>query len=384
MRLVILRPTIASAFIALGLAAAGCALSSAPSTPETSLPSLDKRGVADLGNGVGPRQDGARLFEMETFGGNGRTCSTCHRPEDGFSTTPASAQKRFAADPKDPLFRPPDSDDGVGNQYTRLLAHATIRVEIPLKCPNIWLEDDPTAKSVVLNRGIPELLNTPALDPTLMSDGRLANLDQQALAAIHDHVDPTVEPDAKDLQRIAQYESSDQFFSSNALRDFAHGGPAPELPPGKTAEEIRGRLHYLPDGLCGRCHSGPMLNTTTATSPVLGPGKRFNNTRTGELVPDQIINPFQRWHVIQADGTHRVFQTFADPGRMLITCKREDLTKFKIRSLWNVKNTAPYFHDNSAKTLEDVIAHYKQLFILRKLSVSDQDLADILAYLKLL
>jgi cytochrome c peroxidase len=56
----------------------------------------------------------------------------------------------------------------------------------------------------------------------------------------------------------------------------------------------------------------------------------------------------------------------------------------KIRSLWNVKNTAPYFHDNSAKTLEDVIAHYKQLFILRKLSASDQDLVDILAYLRLL
>jgi cytochrome c peroxidase len=69
---------------------------------------------------------------------------------------------------------------------------------------------------------------------------------------------------------------------------------------------------------------------------------------------------------------------------MLITCKREDLTKFKIRSLWNVKNTAPYFHDNSAKTLEDVIAHYKQFFILRKLPASDRDLADILAYLKLL
>jgi cytochrome c peroxidase len=208
-------------------------------------------------------------------------------------------------------------------------------------------------------------------------------LEQQALGAIHDHAHPIIEPDAKDLQRIAEYESTDEFFSSNALRDFAHGGPAPKLPPGNTAEEIRGRLHYLPDGLCGKCHSGPMLDTTTAAS-VLGPGQRFNNTRTGELVPDQIVNPFLRWHVIQSDGTHRVFQAFADPGRMLITCKREDLTRFKIRSLWNVKNTAPYFHDSSAKTLEDVIAHYKQLFILRKLPVSDRDLLDILAYLKLL
>lgn len=375
--------TMTSTFIALGLATAGCASRSASSSSEASPLPLDTVGAANLGNNVAARQDGARLFEKETFGGNGRTCSTCHREKEGFSTTPASAQERFAADPKDPLFRPADSDDGVGNQYTRLLAHATIRVKIPLKCPNIWLEDDPTARFVVLNRGIPELLNTPALDSTLMSDGRLPSLDQQALAAVHDHADATVEPDAKDLQRIAEHEVSDAFFSSHVLRGFGKGGSTPVLPPGNTPEEIRGRQHYLPNGLCGKCHSGPMLNTTSEAS-VLGPGHRFNNIRTGELVANQIINPFVRWHVIQADGTHRVFQAFADPGRMLITCRREDLTKFKIRSLWNVKDTAPYFHDSSAKTLEDVIAHYKQLFILRELPVSEQDLSDILAYLKLL
>lgn len=379
----ILRPTIASTFIVLALLALGCAQRSASPTSEASSPPLDDGGVTSLRSAASVRQEGARLFEKETFGGNGRTCSTCHRAEEGFSTTPAGAQKRFAADPKDPLFRPADSDDGAGNQYTRLLAHATIRVEIPLKCPNIWLEDDPTAKSVILNRGIPELLNTPALDPMLMSDGRAPDLEQQALAAVHDHVNPTVELNANDLQHVAKYEVTEDFFSSDVLRSFSNGGPVPELPPGKTPAEIRGRRHYLPNRLCGTCHSGPMLNTTSEAS-ILGAGHRFNNTRTGELVPEQIINPFLKWHVIQADRTHRVFQSFADPGRMLITCKREDLTKFKIRSLWNVKHTAPYFHDNSAKTLEDVIAHYKQFFILRKLSVSDQDLADILAYLKLL
>jgi cytochrome c peroxidase len=49
-----------------------------------------------------------------------------------------------------------------------------------------------------------------------------------------------------------------------------------------------------------------------------------------------------------------------------------------------VKNTAPYFHDNSAKTLEDVIAHYKEFLRFRNTPASDRDLADILAYLKLL
>jgi cytochrome c peroxidase len=368
--------------VGFGLGAAGCAPTSASFTSDESQISA-RAVVTSSDQQIDNEREATRLFERETFGGNGRTCSTCHAAEDGFSITPASAQRRFAANPKDPLFQPADSDDGAGTRYERLLAHATIRVTIPLTCPNIWLEDDPRATSVVLNRGIPELLDTPALDPILMSDGRVPDLEHQALAAVQDHLSPRVQPSSPDVRRIAQHQVTDPFFSSDLLRAFARGGPLPDLPTGRTPAEIRGRVHFLPTGLCGRCHSGPMLNTTTEAS-VLGAGKRFNTTRVGELVPEQRVNPFVRWHVINDDGSHRVFSDFADPGRMLITCKRGDLTKFKIRSLWNVRNTAPYFHDNSAKTLEDVMAHYKAFFALRKLIVSEQELADMLAYLKLL
>ena len=325
----------------------------------------------------------ARLFDTETFGGNGRTCATCHRPEDGFSMTPATAQARFAANPADPLFRPSDSDDGAGRSYTRLLTHATVRVRIALTCGNIWPEDDPKAASIVVNRGIPGLLDTPALDPMLMSDGRAHSLEQQALDAIHDHAEPRTEPGSDALRQIAAFEITDRFFSSDILRNFRHRGAAPELPPGDTEQEKRGRVHFLPTGACGRCHSGPMLNTTSSTA-VIGQGRRFASNRAGELVSFQRINPFRSWHVINKDGTERVLSDFADPGRMLITCRREDLANFKIRSLWNVKNTAPYFHDNSAKTLEDVIAHYREFLRFRNIAVSDQELADILAYLRLL
>jgi hypothetical protein len=40
------------------------------------------------------RPDGKRLFERETFGGNGRTCSTCHTSGTG-TISPIEAQKRF-------------------------------------------------------------------------------------------------------------------------------------------------------------------------------------------------------------------------------------------------------------------------------------------------
>nr|WP_252193556.1 cytochrome c peroxidase [Pseudomonas sp. TAE6080] len=45
----------------------------------------------------------------------------------------------------------------------------------------------------------------------------------------------------------------------------------------------------------------------------------------------------------------------ADLGRYLVTLDEEDRHVFKVPSLRNVAVTAPYFHDSSAKTLEDAI-----------------------------
>jgi cytochrome c peroxidase len=45
-------------------------------------------------------------------------------------------------------------------------------------------------------------------------------------------------------------------------------------------------------------------------------------------------------------------------GAYEVTHKREDVGKFKAPTLRNIAVTAPYMHDGSASTLEDVIAHY--------------------------
>ena len=64
-----------------------------------------------------------------------------------------------------------------------------------------------------------------------------------------------------------------------------------------------------------------------------------------------------------------------------------------LRTLWNVRATAPYFHNNAAKSLEEVIEHYAFFFPFATPIVlpgappivfSEQDKADLLAYLKLL
>jgi hypothetical protein len=147
--------------------------------------------------------EGRRLFRKETFGGNGRTCETCHSASTG-TLSPEDVQELLNTDPDNPLFLHDGLDDGVSGT-SRIAAHATIRVVRPLP-PNVRIAEDPSATSVVLLRGIPGTVNTPALDPALMYDLRARNLSDQALGAIHDHAQNTVEPTEEELALIAQFQ----------------------------------------------------------------------------------------------------------------------------------------------------------------------------------
>ncbi|MGN6108511.1 MAG: cytochrome-c peroxidase [Kofleriaceae bacterium] len=53
----------------------------------------------------------------------------------------------------------------------------------------------------------------------------------------------------------------------------------------------------------------------------------------------------------------------ADPGRAAVTGDPADFETFDIPQLRGIANTAPYFHDNSAETLVDVVDNYSR-FIL--------------------
>jgi cytochrome c peroxidase len=336
-------------------------------------------------------RDDRSLFELETFNGNGRTCLTCHSRETG-TVSPLDAQRRFAINRQDPLFRHDGTDDGHGHGVQRILTEGTILVELPLP-PNVSLADDPTARTVTVRRGIPSTLNTPALDPVLMWDGREPNLTIQARNAISGHAQsPNAISDA-DLEGIARFQLSDQFFSSAALRQYARGGPAPALPLGSTESEKRGRKFFedifdpqnLKLGSCAVCHSGPMLNRTNQFLPPPPIGGRFQSVGVSEF--NEAKNPVRTFVFRNQDGSETKVSS-PDPGKALITGRPQDANIFKISSLWGVRRTAPYFHDNSARTLEDVAAHYARLFEVlipgNPIILTPQDQADIVAYLKLL
>ena len=59
--------------------------------------------------------------------------------------------------------------------------------------------------------------------------------------------------------------------------------------------------------------------------------------------------------------------TTTDPGRLLLTGfpqpgPQGDIQKFDTPSLRGIAGTAPYFHNNSSATLEDMLEHYKQFY----------------------
>ena len=346
---------------------------------------------------------GKRLFERETFGGNGRTCRTCHSEATG-TLSPADARKRFAKNPRDPLFLHDGSDDGQGNGATRMLRDATVLVTIPL-APNVTLADDPTARTITVRRGIPSTLNSPALDPVIMLDGRQPTLEDQAAGAIADHALGVV-PSAADLRSIAAFEKTIGFFSSPAVFLHALGGRAPELPRGRTASERRGRRFFedvppdpaqgLKPGLCAHCHSGPLLNMTNEFAAAFIPspapipaGQRFISVGVSEF--NDAMNEVREF-VFNAGTSHEVRLTSPDPGRAVVTGIADDptlehLNAFKISPLRGIRRTAPYFHDTSAKTLEDVAAHYARFFNVASgglITLTPQDQSDIVAYMKLL
>jgi cytochrome c peroxidase len=79
-----------------------------------------------------------------------------------------------------------------------------------------------------------------------------------------------------------------------------------------------------------------------------------------------------------------------DVGRVAISKLEGDTGAFKTPTLREIARTAPYMHDGSLKTLEDVVRYYVKGAIdnpyldeeIYSIRVSDQEIADVVTFMK--
>jgi cytochrome c peroxidase len=81
-----------------------------------------------------------------------------------------------------------------------------------------------------------------------------------------------------------------------------------------------------------------------------------------------------------------------DLGRFVVTKREDDRGKFKTPTLRGVSLTAPYMHDGSLATLEEVVRFYNRGgganphldSVLAPLELSEEEVSDLVAFLKAL
>jgi cytochrome c peroxidase len=87
-----------------------------------------------------------------------------------------------------------------------------------------------------------------------------------------------------------------------------------------------------------------------------------------------------------------LYERYTDIGRARVTELDSDIGKFKVPTLRNVALTAPYMHDGSLPTLEDVVDHYSSGgFVsetvdpaIRPLDLTSDEKHDLVAFLRAL
>jgi cytochrome c peroxidase len=341
--------------------------------------------------------------------GNGRSCADCHMPTSQFQLAPADVEFRyrllqlerlFNRNADDPLFRPIDADDfrvnGDGaRDFSNLRSNGLVRIVFPLP-PNIRLIDPatnlPSAESLVdVWRSVPSVLNVALTGPGSANpwprepnafggyqlDARVGTLQEQALGAFVNHAQVQQPPTPRMLDDLSSFQRN--LFTRPQVKDLAEAvrtgaSVLPDPDPPLTDLEQQGKAVF--GRACAQCHGGP--DQSSAQAPV----PHFQDIRTqcprpvDTVTPPRFVFPAcpdrlarnARTYEISMPGGITTRRTSSDPGRALLTgvvggpAPFDDWNKFDVPQLRGIGKTAPYFHNNSAATLDDVIDHYMAFF----------------------
>jgi len=445
----------------------------------------DPTGAVETVQPKGPTLTAKNAF-FSDLGTNGRTCFTCHQPQDGWTISAEHVHDRFRADANEPLFRLVDgatcpSDDVSTPQAKRkafslLLDKGLIRIGLPVPAAaqfQILNVSDPygcntnpvtgltspTAGIVSVYRRPLPATNLGFLS-TIMWDGREPSLFSQAVDATLTHAQAAATPSPARQQQIVTFEGctgadtpslcantpqgsgvfTAQIFDNQALylaADGAHGGPetlSQQLanffigindplgnnPTGAPftsnifnlyeawssltghspavsarASIARGEQVFntakinitgvagLNDvlnqpsiaGFCGTCHDTPFAGNHSVKAP-LNIGVAGAGSDSPAALDISGLPVFTLW-CTSGPLAGQIFEV-TDPGRALITGQCADIGKLKGPILRGLAARAPYFHNGSAATLQDVVEFYDQRFTI---GLTDQEKANLVAFL---
>jgi cytochrome c peroxidase len=234
-------------------------------------------------------------------------------------------------------------------------------------------------------------------------DGRVDTLQNQALGALRGHASITVDPPASWLDDVAGFQSTQ--FSSASVKDLSDAmaaGVSPLPDPDPVLDELETQGKAVFNRACAQCH-GNQAGHPSGSTPILQgtPGTptaivRYHDIATACPKPVDTVNPPRfsfaacspsqmnnvRTYEITNSGVApsgtacggpapqppcvtRV--TTSDPGRLLLTGYPApggpgDIQHMDVPGLHGISRTAPYFSNNTAATLEDMLEHYKQFF----------------------
>ena len=340
---------------------------------------------------------------------NGRSCADCHMASDQFQLSPASAETRFRLlewrrrwnpDVDDPLFRPIDADDFRTNgehatDYSNLRENGLIRIVFPLP-PNIRLIDPatnaPSAEAFVdVWRSVPTVNDVALTGPDNVNpwfrgpsffggyqlDARVETLQEQARGALTNHAQIQNGPSDRMLDDLSAFQRV--LFTSSRVRELAEAlragsAPLPDPDPPLDALEQQGKVVFV--RACSQCHGGPAMSNAPLPlvrfHDILSQCPRPVDTATPPrfafaACPPRLARNARIYEIRLADGT-TVRRTSSDPGRALLTgfvggpAPRDDWNKFDVPGLRGISRTAPYFHNNSAATLDEMVDHYIEFF----------------------
>ena len=265
----------------------------------------------------------------------------------------------------------------------KLFYDKRLAVDSTLSCASCHQQDKGWADDLPLTPGIkdrPAVRNAPTLTnvayhPYYTREGGVPTLEMQVLIPISEHNElgfnmaRLVDRLSKDsiYQSMAQKaynRSLDAYVITRALANFERSlisgnSRADQFNKGKQSlneEEIAGRnLFYSTRTNCSQCHSG------------------FNFTN----------------YAFENNG---LYTQYKDPGRYRLTLNPADSALFKVPTLRMVGLTAPYMHDGSIATLEQVIDHYNsggknhphKSILIRPLGLDNEEKRALVSFLKAL